>query len=134
MPEIIVLRDDTEIARVRLSRDEISVGRLTSHQIVIDSAKASRTHARITLRGDHYVIEDCGSANGMFLGDERVQEHTFKAGDEIRIADHFLVYKQAEGSVIVPSSDLDKAPWLLSGSGSDAPETTNWQPCTIYSL
>jgi hypothetical protein len=48
------------------------VGRGPSCHVVIDDARASRVHARLTIDHAGASIEDAGSANGVFVNGERV--------------------------------------------------------------
>ncbi len=49
-----------------------SIGRNPDQDIVLDDARVSRRHARITSHDGGWVVEDAGSRNGLFVGGERV--------------------------------------------------------------
>jgi len=55
-----------------LREGENIVGRDLEAQVRIESAGVSRRHARIDVTGTLATIEDLGSKNGTFVGDERV--------------------------------------------------------------
>ena len=48
------------------------LGRDPDVEIFLNSPGVSRRHARITIAGNRAAIEDLGSKNGTFVGDERV--------------------------------------------------------------
>lgn len=50
----------------------------------------SRHHARIYWAGHEYVLEDLGSANGVFYQEQRVTRHSFKHGDAARCGSLWL--------------------------------------------
>jgi hypothetical protein len=61
-------------------------------RVADDRAKAlvSREHARFTLKGDHFQIEDARSSNGTFLNGEKLlpyQARPLRTGDKVRFAD-----------------------------------------------
>jgi hypothetical protein len=61
-------------SRYDVDRPTVSVGRAKGNVIVLDNPTVSRQHATIKLEGDKYVLYDLGSANGTFVGDQRVRE------------------------------------------------------------
>ena len=68
-----------------LSGSEEVVGRGHDCSIVIDSPELSRRHARFPAYSDKWVVEDCGSRNGVWLNNERVEPRkTVSNGDTIR--------------------------------------------------
>ena len=49
-----------------------TIGRGLDCDVVINDARVSRRHAVLRLEGDRWVLADCGSTNGLFAGDQRV--------------------------------------------------------------
>ena len=66
--------------RVTLEEGEHVIGRDPDVEIFLNSAGVSRRHARIGISTGQATIEDLGSKNGTFVGDERV-EGTRSLGD-----------------------------------------------------
>jgi len=64
--------------------DSVMVGRDRSCSIVLAHPAVSRRHARITLSGTSYVLEDLKSANGTYVNNTRVERAKLKAGDVVR--------------------------------------------------
>ena len=75
-----------------------SIGRSAQNDIVIDSSLASRRHARLECARGQCVVEDLGSANGVFVNGRRVSRAALSPGDRLRLGDVELTY-QAAGAV-----------------------------------
>jgi pSer/pThr/pTyr-binding forkhead associated (FHA) protein len=67
-----------------LKGDSVMVGRDRSCAIVLAHPAVSRRHARITLSGTTYVLEDLKSANGTYVNNTRVERAKLKPGDVVR--------------------------------------------------
>jgi diguanylate cyclase (GGDEF)-like protein len=61
-----------------------TIGRSADCLLRIDDEALSRLHARITYEGNEWVLEDLGSTNGCFVGDERVSRVVLRDGDRVR--------------------------------------------------
>lgn len=71
-----------------------SLGRSSGNTIVVDDGYASAEHLLITLRGQHWWLEDLGSRNGTLLNDLPVNEATvLSVGDIITIGDTQLKFE-----------------------------------------
>lgn len=69
-----------------LSQTEILLGRDPSLDIVFNLTAVSRRHARLTLRGGDYFIEDLGSSNGTYLNGEALSTAAvLTSGDQISL-------------------------------------------------
>jgi pSer/pThr/pTyr-binding forkhead associated (FHA) protein len=69
-----------------------------------DDQRVSRRHARLSYEEGEWLVEDLGSANGTFLGRERVLRATPMApGDELRVGLTLLVL---EGPARAPGLEL----------------------------
>jgi len=72
---------------------ETTIGRKNAH-IILNDPKVSELHAKIGIRGDHFVIVDVLSKNGTFVNGEKIQgERVLQENDEIRIGDTVMVLK-----------------------------------------
>jgi hypothetical protein len=65
--------------------DEVTLGRLPECDVTLDDASVSRRHARITRRGDRWLIEDLGSTNGVKVNGSRVGESDLADGDRLQL-------------------------------------------------
>jgi len=64
------------------------VGRGLEADIIIDSTKISRMHARFIIKGDQIEIEDLGSKNGTFVNGEKISEKkAVSRTDTLKLAD-----------------------------------------------
>jgi DNA-binding winged helix-turn-helix (wHTH) protein len=69
------------------------IGRDATADIALDGSTISRRHARIVVQVGRAAIEDLGSKNGTFVGDERIAcARTLRNRDEIRIGDYLLTF------------------------------------------
>lgn len=69
------------------------IGRGPKCTVSLDDERVSRRHARIERVEGDVVIEDLGSANGVFVNAKRIRRHPLRPGDTIRIgASEFLVH------------------------------------------
>jgi pSer/pThr/pTyr-binding forkhead associated (FHA) protein len=73
-----------------LGTTEIKIGRAMDCAIRTDDAMVSRHHSRVFWGGGGFVLEDLGSANGVYFQEQRVQSHLFKHGDAVRCGSLWL--------------------------------------------
>lgn len=59
---------------------EFTVGRSSDCDVVVDDQLVSRRHARLTVTSEAIWIEDLGSANGVFVRDQRISQRV-RLGD-----------------------------------------------------
>ncbi len=81
MPKIVYHDSEGVEKSVELGADPIFIGRAPECQIQTQDGLVSRRHARIVYDGS-YWIEDLGSANGVYVGSQRVQRAQIRPGDE----------------------------------------------------
>src|SRR5688500_12801100 len=81
-----VLMDGPEVAdQFEVPDGESYVGRQTGLDVVLDSGSVSRIHATVRNREGRVTVEDHGSRNGTWVGNERVEGETeLHAGDAVR--------------------------------------------------
>lgn len=85
-----------------LEGEQITIGRDSSNAISINDAEVSRRHARLTLQGGKYVLEDFGSTNGTFVNGQRITgQRVLKAGDVLSLGEGI--------SLVFESSTFDPA-------------------------
>ena len=70
--QLIMRSGPTPGAAFTLEGDQITIGRDSVNEIVINDAEISRRHARLTFQGGKYVLEDLGSTNGTFVNGQRL--------------------------------------------------------------
>jgi diguanylate cyclase (GGDEF)-like protein len=69
---------------IRLSAAAFRVGRHPDSELWLDDSGVSRRHAQIVPHGEGYVLEDLESANGTFVGGQRVKKHPLRDGDVLQ--------------------------------------------------
>src|SRR5580692_8635722 len=75
-------------AEYALLKDEISLGRGETNDVVIPHASISRAHARLMRRNGAYEFTDLNSTNGSYVNEQPVQGSVIVAnGSEVRLGD-----------------------------------------------
>lgn len=98
-----------------LTKSEVIIGRDIANDFVINDAEVSRRHARLTLEGERYKIEDLNSTNGTYIDGQRLMgPHLMAIGEIIMFGDNVGVIfdgEPAEPDVTVRSTvDLGATP------------------------
>jgi len=71
---------------VPLAQSAVVVGRAPGCTLVLDDDYSSSRHARIFPQGGRWFVEDMGSTNGTFVGDERITAPTpLVPGQSVRV-------------------------------------------------
>lgn len=70
---------------------EITVGRGSGCQVLVDDTFVSTVHARVFLGDGNYVVEDLGSTNGTYLNKRKVDgPMTMNRGDRLQVGNTVL--------------------------------------------
>jgi pSer/pThr/pTyr-binding forkhead associated (FHA) protein/chromosome segregation ATPase len=83
MPKLVYHDSSGARGTVDIGTEVVLIGRATECQIQTQDGLVSRRHARVVYDGSYWV-EDLGSANGVYVGSERVQKYKLKPGDTFR--------------------------------------------------
>lgn len=85
-----------EPRKIPLQKDEVTLGRAGSSDILLDEDTiTSRHHANIKREGESYVIYDKRSTYGVIVNEYKLEDGTgypLKEGDSIRIGDYNLLF------------------------------------------
>src|SRR5215210_8051989 len=94
MREIILHIEAPDGARQQVAlENEITIGRTSLAQIVVDDAQLSRVHATVWREGDDVWIQDENSTNGTFVNGERIStERKLNEGDEILLGTETRIF------------------------------------------
>ncbi|MEZ4359307.1 MAG: FHA domain-containing protein [Kofleriaceae bacterium] len=105
-----------------LAAAEIKVGRAVDCAIRTDDAMVSRHHARVFWGGGGYIIEDLGSANGVYFQEQQVKTHLLKHGDAVRCGSLWLRFVDLDSGANPAAQSIPNAPASSPASGP-APAT-----------
>jgi len=94
MPEITVKFDDKVVERVVTEKENISIGRTSDNDIVLDNRGVSRRHARIEFVGGDAILVDNESLNGTFVNKRKVNEEKLRDNDTITIGKYDLLFSE----------------------------------------
>jgi pSer/pThr/pTyr-binding forkhead associated (FHA) protein len=94
MAKLVIKFGGQVLKEIPLDKPLITIGRRADNDVVIDNLAVSRYHARVVEDSGAFFIEDIGSTNGTYLNDMRVAKQRLRAGDQIRIGKHVLVYEE----------------------------------------
>jgi pSer/pThr/pTyr-binding forkhead associated (FHA) protein len=87
-----------------LEAAEMTIGRDASNPISINDSEISRRHAKLTMRGSTYVIEDTGSTNGTFVNGQRLTgPRLLNPGDRVSLGENIALSFEA---VIDPNATM----------------------------
>lgn len=88
---VLVRIDSTNVGQVfTLTGEEFSLGRHTSNNVVLTDDGVSRRHCRLAPEGAGFRLEDLGSANGTFVGGQRIEKHSLADGDVFQLGPNVL--------------------------------------------
>jgi FHA domain len=85
------------VASWPLLRGRTRLGRDSDNHVALDDERVSLHHALITVRDGVYWIEDLGSTNGTFVGDDKrvMAAHALVDGDQVRLGGVVLLFRGA---------------------------------------
>jgi DNA-binding winged helix-turn-helix (wHTH) protein len=82
-----------------LDEGENIIGRSADVAVPIYASIVSRRHARLVVHGGSAYLEDLGSKNGTFVGDERIlAPRLLHDGDVIKVGDYYFIYRTTPAS------------------------------------
>lgn len=104
------------------ARDGLVLGRVASSDVVVRDTKASRRHAILRVEGSVVEIEDLESSNGTLLNGKKVQRRTLRHGDQIKIGEWSIDYR--EGAAPAPGAAPRSAAAAAPAASPGADELT----------
>ena len=106
-----------------LISDSMVIGRDPNSDIVINDAEVSRQHARLSLIGGSYQLQDMGSTNGTFVDGSRLEGNavTLQNNQMVQLGSNVeLVYQVIEG--VDPMATMVAPMGALPGMSAPEPE------------
>ena len=105
MASVTVLFGGQEQKVHQLDRPKMVVGREPTCEICIDNLGISRQHCAFAVKGDAFIVQDMGSANGTYVNGKKVVEHYLNDGDEIVLGKYVLRFKNETQKASAPERD-----------------------------
>jgi len=90
MPKLIIKRDDKSSKVLDLAYGSVTIGRSVDNDVHIKDTTVSSHHAKIFTYLNASYIEDLKSSNGTFINGKRIEKHTLKPGDIVKLGHHVL--------------------------------------------
>lgn len=92
--ELVVL-DETGQPKERISITDppITIGRLSSNDVVLSDPNVSRRHAEVRLNDGRWVLTDLGSTNGTLVNGKLAREHPLSDGDRLTFGTSELIFE-----------------------------------------
>jgi hypothetical protein len=83
--------------KISLARSPVTVGRLSTNDIVLGDANVSRRHAELQRDGDGWILTDLGSTNGSLVNGRPATQQQLKDGDRLTFGSTDLVFRISAG-------------------------------------
>lgn len=113
---VLVRVQGEDMGRVeKLEVDEYVVGRHHSCDLQLADNSVSRRHARILLTEGRHLLEDLGSANGTYVGTDRIDQHWLGDGDVVQFGST-IAYRYS----VTDTQQLAMLQYLYDASVTDA--------------
>jgi Protein of unknown function (DUF3662)/FHA domain len=97
--ELVVLDDSGQPKdRISITDPPITIGRLSSNDVVLSDPNVSRRHAELRLSDGRWVVADLGSTNGTLVNGKVAREHSLSNGDRLSFGTSELVFELKENS------------------------------------
>jgi pSer/pThr/pTyr-binding forkhead associated (FHA) protein len=106
MPYMRIYLNNVLMDQVELNKDQMTIGRSSDSDIVLDNAGVSSHHARIQKEAGGYVIADNDSSNGVFVNGNKIDQHRLGYRDEIQIYNYVLKYMASRGLHGIADPDI----------------------------
>ncbi len=118
---LVVVEPNGRRVTVPLAHLPFRIGRQDENDLVLRDSRTSRQHARVTLEGSDYFLEDTGSRHGVYVNGRRVQRHKLSVSDTIEfgIPESYQVIFAPDGaelSRLVDSTELITPDALVGSS------------------
>ena len=89
-----------------VEKDEVTIGRDTHNDVVIDHSTISRMHAKVHRAGDAWRVSDLGSRHGTTINDLGHADRDLRNGDRIYLHDFPLMFVDRSGASLISGPEL----------------------------
>ncbi len=91
---LVVFDDEgNETERISITKAPVTIGRMSSNDVVLSDQNVSRKHAELRHEGGHWLIVDLGSTNGTSVNGTLAREHALDHGDRITFGAIELIFE-----------------------------------------
>lgn len=108
MARIFLKFNEAVLKEIPLDRGEMTIGRKSDNDLVIDNPAVSGHHARIVQEQGRFFVEDLGSTNGTFVNDAKILKHQLRNTDRVGVGKHLLVYQDETTQAAPPPAPPPK--------------------------
>lgn len=105
--KLILLNLNGPIQEYTLAKSSVSLGRMTTSDVVLNDVRVSRDHARLECTSSGVVLVDMGSSNGTRVNGIRIERATLIPGDTISLGSQQLKYEVEDPSEDVGLTKID---------------------------
>jgi len=88
---LVVINGNEPGKSVPIEKARVTIGR-SGCDVCLDDTELSRQHAVIVIDGTNARLEDLGSTNGTFIGEERIEQVPLDDRSEFRVGTHQLLF------------------------------------------
>ncbi len=106
-PTLVVKLKNRPLKTYPFNGKQMTIGRNSQNDIVIDNLSVSRQHAVIRSSKEGFFINDLGSKNGTLVNGQTVKEAKLNSGDNILLGKYIIVFEIAQGESFT-IDDLDQ--------------------------
>ena len=125
-----IIRGETNAGRsFSIGPRGVTIGRSETRDIVITDAAASRHHCTIFPKNNRYILRDMGSANGIYINNQRVREQALENCDTIRIGNTEFRFVLGDSTKVATSPPPQPEHAAISNSLPEpaAPPSVGWE-------
>ena len=109
--QLLIIKEAGSPDRVfDLFGEDVLIGRARTCDLRLSNVSVSREHACIRWDEGHYIIEDRGSHNGVYVNSERTKTQQLATGDTIRLGKYELIYLHERVPRVLRSVDIEAMP------------------------
>lgn len=116
MAKLIIRRAGDDPRTVVLTKERMTIGRLSHNDILLPHPTVSGEHAVIVSLHDDCFLEDLSSTNGTFVNGHRIGKHLLKNKDQITLA-KFKIEFVADGVLPAVAAATMPGPYHSTLSG-----------------
>jgi pSer/pThr/pTyr-binding forkhead associated (FHA) protein len=102
--QIVVIQGPGSGTIIGIHGDEVSFGRHSDNDLVLDSQMISRHHGRLLRDGEQFLVEDLGSRNGILVNGRKMPSRArqpVRHKDVLQLSDCQLLFLQASSAAEV---------------------------------